>query len=59
MDPAYFLGRRQILQWMNNSFQMNVGKIEETASGESGLSFEFVAQRSLLARCLTAAPSEY
>jgi hypothetical protein len=33
MDPAYFVGRRAILDWTNNTFQMNLQKIEETASG--------------------------
>ena len=30
---AYFVGRRAILDWLNNTFSMNLGKIEETASG--------------------------
>jgi len=33
MDPAYFVGRRAILDWLNTTFQMNLSKIEETASG--------------------------
>lgn len=33
MDPAYFVGRREILAWLNGTFQMNLGKIEEAASG--------------------------
>lgn len=33
MDPAYFVGRREILSWLNGTFQMNLSKIEETASG--------------------------
>ena len=34
MDPAYFVGRRQILEWINSTFQMSLSKIEQTASGE-------------------------
>lgn len=34
MDPAYFVGRKAILEWLNGTFQMNLSKIEETASGE-------------------------
>ena len=34
MDPAYFVGRKAILDWLNNTFQMNLSKIEETASGK-------------------------
>lgn len=38
MDPAYFVGRRAILDWLNNTFHMNLAKIEETASGaETGV----------------------
>ena len=33
-DPAYFTGRKVIVQWLNETFHMNVSKIEETASGE-------------------------
>ena len=33
MDAAYFVGRRAILEWINTTFQMNLAKIEETASG--------------------------
>ena len=33
MDPAYFIGRKAIVDWINSTFQMNLGKIEETASG--------------------------
>ena len=33
MDPAFFVGRRAILDWLNHTFQMNLAKIEETASG--------------------------
>ena len=33
MDPAYFLGRKAIIDWLNTTFQFNLSKIEETASG--------------------------
>jgi len=33
MDPAYFVGRRQILEWLNSTFSMSLTKIEQTASG--------------------------
>lgn len=33
MDPAYFVGRKAILGWLNDTFQMSLTKIEETASG--------------------------
>lgn len=36
-DPAFFTGRKLIIQWLNDTFHMNVSKIEETASGESGV----------------------
>lgn len=34
MDPAYFVGRKAILIWLNDTFHMNLSKIEETASGK-------------------------
>ena len=33
MDPAFFVGRKAILDWLNTTFQMNLQKIEESASG--------------------------
>lgn len=33
MDPAFFVGRRAIIDWLNSSFLLNLSKIEETASG--------------------------
>lgn len=35
MDPAYFVGRKEILTWINDTFDLSVGKIEDTASGVS------------------------
>ena len=34
MDPAYFVGRKEIITWINDAFSLSVGKIEDTASGE-------------------------
>lgn len=33
MDKAYFVGRKEILTWLNDTFSLNLQKIEETASG--------------------------
>jgi len=33
MDDAYFVGRKQILDWLNDLLQLKLTKIEETASG--------------------------
>ncbi|GLU12350.1 hypothetical protein SLE2022_290350 [Rubroshorea leprosula] len=33
MDSAYFVGRNEILTWINNSLQLNLSRIEEAASG--------------------------
>lgn len=33
MDEAYFVGRKAILAWINDTFALNYGKIEETCSG--------------------------
>lgn len=33
MDPAYFIGRKAIIGWLNSAFDFSLTKIEETASG--------------------------
>ncbi len=42
MDPAYFVGRKEILTWINDTFHLNLQKIEETASGGCGVASLFV-----------------
>ncbi|XP_020227020.1 microtubule-associated protein RP/EB family member 1B [Cajanus cajan] len=33
MDSAYFVGRNQILTWINNRLHLNLSRVEEAASG--------------------------
>ncbi|KDP31994.1 hypothetical protein JCGZ_12455 [Jatropha curcas] len=33
MDPAYFVGRSEILSWINSNLRLNLSKVEEACSG--------------------------
>jgi RP/EB family microtubule-associated protein len=33
MDSAYFVGRNEILSWINDRLHLNLSRIEEAASG--------------------------
>ena len=33
MDPAYFVGRRELLDWINTTLELNVARIEDTCNG--------------------------
>lgn len=33
MDPSMFVGRREVIDWINETLQINIDKIEQTASG--------------------------
>lgn len=32
MDGAFFVGRKEIVEWVNVTLQVNIDKIEDTAS---------------------------
>lgn len=55
MDPAYFVGRKAILHWLNDTFQMNLSKIEETASGALILCLAGTRQRVVQLRSTAGA----
>lgn len=33
MDGAFFVGRKELVDWVNTTLQLNIGKIEDTAQG--------------------------
>jgi RP/EB family microtubule-associated protein len=33
MDAAYFVGKKEILTWINDLLSLNIARIEDTASG--------------------------
>jgi RP/EB family microtubule-associated protein len=33
MDGAFFVGRKEIVDWINSTLDLNISKVEETASG--------------------------
>ena len=33
MDNAFFVGRKEIVEWINDTLEINIGKIEDTAFG--------------------------
>lgn len=37
MDGAYFVGRSELISWLNDFLKMNFTKVEETASGAPAL----------------------
>lgn len=35
MDAGYFVGRKEIIDWINETLQLSLTKVEQTASGAS------------------------
>ena len=33
MDGAFFVGRKEIIDWINQTLNVNISKVEQTASG--------------------------
>ena len=33
MDGAFFVGRKELVEWVNNTLDLSIDKIEETCSG--------------------------
>jgi RP/EB family microtubule-associated protein len=33
MDGAFFVGRKEVVDWINQTLNLNINKIEDTASG--------------------------
>ena len=33
MDAGYFVGRKEIVDWVNETLQLSLSKVEQTASG--------------------------
>ncbi|CAI8610037.1 unnamed protein product [Vicia faba] len=48
MDSAYFVGRNEILSWINNRLQLNLSRIEEAASGAVQCQMMDVAHRGVV-----------
>lgn len=46
MDGAYFVGRVELLNWLNDLLKLNYTKVEQTCSGTLINSFHFEAQRT-------------
>jgi microtubule-associated protein, RP/EB family len=33
MDGAFFVGRKEIVDWVNDTLEINISKVEQTCSG--------------------------
>jgi hypothetical protein len=33
MDSAFFVGRKELIDWINDTLEINIQKVEQTASG--------------------------